>query len=314
MLRTQIWKKWRWRGGLVFGLLLAIGLGRALASEEALQPASTYVGGRSDGEGLPKLWQLPDFELVSQQRQRVTRESLRGHVAVLSFLFTSCGSVCPTLSARLALLERRLPARELYFVSFSVDPEHDSPERLAAYARGFRPDETRWLLLSTDAPQLARVLRGMHVSIEQTSDAESPIAHSSLLFLSDGDGWVRGVYDSTRDDRERGLGALERDVQALLPTPPAESSLRPGAALYRELGCDGCHQHERLAPPLGHLLGRRVSLDDGRLVSADPDYVRRSIVAPRAELARGYGASMPSYEAELSPAELDALVDYVSRL
>ncbi len=243
----------------------------------------------------------------------VSERDLRGHVWIASFLFTSCGTVCPTLSAKLAILQRRMTDPSLRFVSFSVDPARDTPPRLKAYAERFRPNEGRWLLLSSSPSELDQVLRGMHVVAEPSGDVRSPISHTSLLFLVDRAGWVRGVYDAS-DASDDSLDALDRDARPLRAVE--RPSVRPsdGASLYRQLGCGGCHDAPRLAPTLVSLRGQRIMLSDGRYVTADADYLRESIVAPSAKLAVGYGSTMPAYEAELTREELDSLVDYLSRL
>jgi protein SCO1/2 len=304
---------WRWSlAGLGAAALVAMVIvSQAMTDEQRRRtPASMFE--RRSGGPLPKLWRVPAFELVSQRMQPVSDLALRGHVWIASFLFTSCGTVCPMLSAKLALLQRRLQQPDLRFVSFSVDPERDTPKRLAAYAQRFRPDETRWQLLSSSRVALDGILRGMHVSAEPSQDQASPIAHSSLLFLTDADGWVRGVYDST--DASGGLDALERDVRSLeAASQPVAPSL-DGASLYRQLGCNGCHAEARLAPTLVGLMGQRIAIAGDAQVEVDREYLRESIVAPSAKLSAGYRDIMPSYEAELSREELDALVGYVSRL
>jgi protein SCO1/2 len=82
---------------------------------------------------------VPDVELVRDDGKtvRLSRELEDGRPVVLSFIFTSCTTVCPMLSATLAQLQRKLgPARdEVHLVSVSIDPEFDTPARLHEYAR-----------------------------------------------------------------------------------------------------------------------------------------------------------------------------------
>ena len=82
---------------------------------------------RSRAEHPPVLWAAPEFSLVDQEGAPTSKASLRGRVWIANFIFTRCTSVCPTLTARMRALQRKLPNPELRFVSFSVDPEHDPP-------------------------------------------------------------------------------------------------------------------------------------------------------------------------------------------
>src|SRR5574340_1657251 len=72
---------------------------------------------------LPTLWNVPAFSAVDQDGQAVTEQSLRGHVWLAAFIFTRCTTVCPAISNRMAQLRRTLPAADMRFVSFSVDPD-----------------------------------------------------------------------------------------------------------------------------------------------------------------------------------------------
>ena len=84
---------------------------------------------------------IPDVELVRDDGKavRLRQEFDDGRPVVLSFIFTSCTTVCPVLSATLAQLQRRLGSArdQVHLVSISIDPEHDTPERLRAHASKF---------------------------------------------------------------------------------------------------------------------------------------------------------------------------------
>jgi cytochrome c oxidase subunit II len=89
-----------------------------------------------------------------------------------------------------------------------------------------------------------------------------------------------------------------------------------GAALYRQLGCGGCHGNGSTvrAPPLEGLYGKRVSLSDGTTDIVDERYIRNSILKPRAQIAAGYEPVMPSYEGKISEDELIKITAYLKSL
>jgi protein SCO1/2 len=294
-----------------FGIAFAIARQRA-ASERAAEraPASKVLPGAATASaGLPVMWQLPEFSFRDQNDQPTSAADLRGNVVIADFVFTSCTTICPLITAKMALLQRRLPSEKLRFLSFSVDPARDTPEALKRYAASWRPGESRWTLLSTTPEGLESVASKMFVSVKPV---ENDIAHSNLFFLVDERGGVRGIYESDRNDA---VERLVRDTEALLGAPPDTPSSKrkatTGSELYAALGCGACHARKELAPPLEKLLGRPVVLEGGSELKADKAYLRESIVAPDQKLVAGYTLRMPSYEKELTPRELDALVGHL---
>jgi cytochrome c oxidase subunit 2 len=97
---------------------------------------------------------------------------------------------------------------------------------------------------------------------------------------------------------------------------PTSSLAQEGGALFRELGCSGCHGNgSRVrAPPLEGLYGKPVPLADGTTVVADDKYLRDSILLPRSQIAAGYDPVMPSFEGKVSEDQLLRLVVYVKSL
>jgi protein SCO1/2 len=261
---------------------------------------------------LPIFGEVPPFSFVDQESRPVGNADLRGHPWVADFIFTQCKTACPILSARMAMLQRAVADPDVRFVSFSVDPAHDTPEALKAYAARWRKDP-RWRLLATGKGTL-KVLVGrlVGVTVKETGDPEDPIIHTNGFLLVDRNGFVRGTYSAEDPTR---LEQLERDLRILLAKPAAvkRSAAAPqGEQLFAELGCGGCHGDPHVAAPLGGLFGRMIKLADERVVKADDAFLRESITSPGSKIAAGYGATMPSYD--LSPAQVDALVAYLKAL
>jgi len=306
------------RAILVSGLVVAIvafAVAFAIAAQRKPQAPSAALRSApppaASSGALPVLWKVPAFSFPDQNGRPTKTADLHGHVWIADFVFTSCTTICPLITAKMALLQRRLAGRDLRFVSFSVDPDRDSPEVLQKYAEAWRPGESRWLLLSTTKPGLTSLASAMFVAVEP---GEKDIGHTNLFFLVDAQGGVRGIYESDRDDA---LDRLVQDAQALSGAaagPLSRGPVATGSELYQALGCGACHAKAALAPPLEGLNGRSVKLNDGAELRANAAYLRESIVAPNAKLVAGYSIVMPSYAAGLTPAELDALVEHVKGL
>ena len=93
---------------------------------------------------------FPPFTLTSEQGLPYGLDNLRGRVWVADFVFTSCPTVCPKLTLKMADIQHR--GRNLgdafHLVTFTVDPENDTPEKLAAYAKSYHANPQRWTFLT----------------------------------------------------------------------------------------------------------------------------------------------------------------------
>jgi protein SCO1/2 len=189
---------------LAAGLVLAVGLAVVARGLRPRAPQATF------GE-------VPAFHLVDERGGAFTNESMRGHTAVVDFVFTRCPSSCPRLTARMAELQRRLAGdgSAARLVSFSVDPENDTPPVLAAYAARAGADPARWRFVTGPADDVMRaVVLGFKVSAAKvaTGANDYDVTHGNWFVLVDARGTVRGYYP-TEEDAD--FNRLVRDAEAL---------------------------------------------------------------------------------------------------
>jgi protein SCO1/2 len=139
---------------------------------------------------LTERFAIPEFSLTDDTGKTVRSSDLQG-AWIGAFVFTSCGTTCPMMTAKMKRIRRELPG--LGLVSFSVDPG-DTPERLAAYKRGLGAD---WTFL-TGGPGVVRKLciEGFKLPVADSDDPEEPILHSRNLVLVDGENKIVGYFDS----------------------------------------------------------------------------------------------------------------------
>jgi cytochrome oxidase Cu insertion factor (SCO1/SenC/PrrC family) len=171
-------------------------------------------------EGLPDRGEVADFALQSQTGREVTRADLLGKVWIADFIFTHCAGPCPRMTADLARISGDLTSfPDLRLVSFSVDPERDTPAVLADYARGYSADAERWYFLTGDKAAIFKLAReSFHVGAADGDTTDDPVLHSTRFVLVDRAGKVRGHYDSTDPAQ---LAALSRDAATLHGSPAA---------------------------------------------------------------------------------------------
>jgi protein SCO1/2 len=181
--------------------------------------ASLALGAcRRAPEPLPELGRVTPFALVDQAGRPTTEAALRGKVWVAAFLFTRCPTVCPALVAAMKSLESEASAQglELAFVGFSVDPEHDTPPVLAAFAQA-NALSSSFTLLTGDLAVIERAADGFKIAVEGRADASADhfgILHGAHLVLVDRDLTLRGHY-RVREPAER--ARLLADVRRLAP-------------------------------------------------------------------------------------------------
>lgn len=167
---------------------------------------------------LPVLGELPPFSLTSQDAQPFGAEQLRGRVWVANFIFTRCPTICPAFTRKMAALQEEAKGVDpLHLVSFSVDPEYDTPEVLRAYMEKYGADPRRWTFLTGDPEAIkATVVGGLKTAMGRDENAPADdlnaIFHGTHFVLVDDQLRIRGYY---RSEDPAAVDALVRDMKAL---------------------------------------------------------------------------------------------------
>ncbi len=192
--------RWPW---VLLGLLLAGVMGAGVLWVPPAAPAEVRIS-------------LPEFTLTDQEGRTVGSRDLKGRVWVAGFIFTRCTGICPLVTERMLSLQAREPGLDL--VSFTVDPDHDTPEVLKAYAQSHGAKPGRWRFLTGPREPLYRLIgQGFRLSVAAAPEGTSePPTHSDRLALVDRRLRIRGLYSS--GDGED-MGRLHRDLEALLREP-----------------------------------------------------------------------------------------------
>jgi protein SCO1/2 len=191
--------------GVLFGVPIYRSMTRRLTSSPAV------LGG------------LPAFTLTDQSGKPFGSRELAGKVWVADFIFTSCQGACPLLSERMAEVGKR--ARHLgpdfHLVSISVDPERDTPDRLAEYARRYGANSIAWSFLTgPEAAIQATVVEGFKVGAGKERSGRSvdgsagfwEIFHGENLVLVDRQMRIRGYFAPTPEGLDQLMEAVGRVV------------------------------------------------------------------------------------------------------
>jgi protein SCO1/2 len=147
---------------------------------------------RRDVEQLPVIRAVPDFALTDQDGNAVAKDDLRGKIWIADFIFTRCKGPCPLMTSRMIEMQRALvKAPEVKLVSISVDPEHDTPAVLKAYAQENGADLQRWKFLTGDKDEIRKVVTEGFMQPLDEENGE-PV-HGTMFLVVDGNGAVRSA-------------------------------------------------------------------------------------------------------------------------
>jgi cytochrome oxidase Cu insertion factor (SCO1/SenC/PrrC family) len=166
---------------------------------------------------------VTDFHLTERNGQPVTNETLKGRVWLGAFIFTRCTNTCPQFSGAMGRLQQELAQYpDFLLVSFALDPEHDTPPVLQAYASRFGADANRWFFLTGDRATMHKLSQEcFKLAVEANKGtARTPgneFMHQPRAFLVDKRGEIRGYYD-LRNDHE--LTEIRKKVAYLVREKP----------------------------------------------------------------------------------------------
>ncbi|MBI1899969.1 MAG: SCO family protein [Planctomycetia bacterium] len=172
-----------------------------------------------------------DFSLTDSSGKPFHARDMQGQVWVASFFFSDCPSLCIRTNNQIAdLLKKELKDLPVTFVSVSVDPKRDTPERLAEYAGKFNGgiDPDRWVFL-TDEKGSTDAIKNV---CENVKLAYGHQTHSDRLVLIDPKGVVQGMYQGMVEGDVKRLVKKARELCELAAEPPASpatSSANPPA-------------------------------------------------------------------------------------
>jgi protein SCO1/2 len=170
---------------------------------------------------LDDLGEVGSFALTDERNQPFTDAALHGNVTIVSFLFTRCDSICPVTTMKMERLQEKTfdAGAVIKLASFSVDPAYDTPERLTEYAQRYHADPARWRFVTGKPDDVRRLVEGplMNSMAREgiTASGAPSISHSGYFLLVDGNGHIRGAYDSSDIKR---LDEMVRDARFLART------------------------------------------------------------------------------------------------
>jgi protein SCO1/2 len=161
---------------------------------------------------MPSYGVVPNFALTDQSGEPFdSREKLDGKVWLANFVFTTCTGPCPRMTLefkKIRAATREYPDFKL--VSFTIDPERDTPSVLASYARAHSAQPEYWAFLTGPQAELSK----LSYDTFRLAKIDGSLEHSTKFVLVDKKGRIRGYYGTIFD--EEGVKDLLADIKTLL--------------------------------------------------------------------------------------------------
>lgn len=168
---------------------------------------------------------VPPFSFTNQNGQTITNETYKGKVYVVEFFFTTCPSICPIMNENMKKIQDAFYGNLRFGIaSFTIDPDHDTPEVLKQYAEHYGATHPNWHFLTGDKEAVYKLSNeGFRLYSAEDENAEGGFEHSGLFALIDQEGNIRSrkdefgnpkiYYNGLEDDE---IKMLKEDIKKLL--------------------------------------------------------------------------------------------------
>ena len=146
----------------------------------------------------PLNWEIESFEYMNQDEEMISLEDLKGNVWMADFVFTNCETVCPPMTYNMSKLNEALEAEgveNVQFVSFSVDPTVDTPEKMRAFMDGYDLSAADWnFLTGYSQEEIETFARDNFKAYVQKPDEGTQVDHGTYFYLVDQEGKIMKAY------------------------------------------------------------------------------------------------------------------------
>lgn len=147
--------------------------------------------------------EVQPFNFTTQDQEQLSKEDLKGQWWVANTIFTSCETVCPPMTRNMSILQEKVNKEELevQLVSFSIDPETDTPSKLKEYGNKFGADYSNWTFLTGYDFQTIKEfsIKSFKSLVDEVPDSDQYM-HGTSFFLVNPEGEVIKKYKGTSEE------------------------------------------------------------------------------------------------------------------
>ncbi|MEY3425120.1 MAG: hypothetical protein RL679_478 [Bacteroidota bacterium] len=159
---------------------------------------------------------IPYFYFLNDDSVLVKSTDMEGKIWVADFFFTTCPTICPTMTKNMQKLNAATKDLhdDLQFISISINPQHDTPSILKRYREHYKATASNWQFFTGKEAETHQLgIENFQIFAGRDEESEGGYAHSGAFTLVDKEGYVRGVYLGTD---EKQVIQLEKDIRKLL--------------------------------------------------------------------------------------------------
>ncbi len=143
---------------------------------------------------------IADFSLLNQDSKMITQDFFKDKVHIANFIFTSCGSICPTMTSNLKIVNDSLKNdNDIVYLSYSVTPWIDKPNVLKKYKADYEITNKNWQFLTGSKSKIYNLARQSYFAEEDIgfSKDSTEFLHTEHFILVDKTSRIRGIYNGT---------------------------------------------------------------------------------------------------------------------
>ncbi len=193
-------------GGLIFGLL-------CFACSRPEKPLP-ILGERNVVGNDTVYHSIAHFQFVDQDSAIVNNETMKGHIYVADFFFTSCRTICPIMKTQMHRLYDTLRNEpDVLLLSHTIDPEYDTVALLHDFAERLGVESKRWHFVTGVKDSIYKIAQTSYFATAMEDKTEPDgFIHSGAFLLIDKLGRIRGKYDGTKEEE---VNRLIADIERL---------------------------------------------------------------------------------------------------
>jgi protein SCO1/2 len=146
------------------------------------------------------LHSVPAFSFLNQNKKTISNADLEGKITLVNFIFTSCGGICPDMTHNLRAVQQKFSSdKKVQFISYSVKPWEDTPDKLEEFAINSGIENGNWNLLTGDKATIYALARQGYFAEEDAgyNKDSTEFLHTENVLLIDGNKHIRGIYKGT---------------------------------------------------------------------------------------------------------------------
>ncbi|RZJ30047.1 MAG: redoxin domain-containing protein [Flavobacterium sp.] len=180
---------------------------------------------RLKGGDLQTIGPAPKFELTDQNGKKITQKDYAGKVYVVEFFFTTCPTICPKMNLNMLDIEKEFFGNPNFGIaSFSINPQHDTPQVLKEHAKMLGAQSPNWHFLTGDQQYIFDIAnKGFNLYAGKNEKITGGFEHSGLFALIDKNGNIRSRKDEYGNPivyydgiEKAGVDAIQQDIKILL--------------------------------------------------------------------------------------------------